>query len=80
MIEKEIAKQINKKLDGAIERIVTREVNKTLSQSQVIDKTAVELIKIDKDFRRRVGESCATELYNKLTNYEDDYGNDNWED
>jgi RecJ-like exonuclease len=72
LIEKEIAKQINKKLDSAIERIVTREVNKALVQSEIIDRTAMELIKTDKDFRRRVGVSCARELYENLVREQED--------
>jgi uncharacterized protein YciU (UPF0263 family) len=72
LIEKEIAKQINKKLDGAIERIVTREVNKALIQSQIIDRTAIELVKTDQDFRRRVGQSCAKELYDNLVRQQED--------
>lgn len=77
LIEREIAKQINKKLDGAIERIVTREVNRALVESHIIDRTAIELVKTDQDFRRRVGQSCAKELYNNLvTQQEDSYYND----
>ena len=85
LIEREIAKQINKKLDGAIERIVTREVNKKLVESHIIDNTAIELVKTDQDFRRRVGQSCAKELYENLVSQREDsyYNNDNelgWDD
>jgi hypothetical protein len=84
LIEKEIVKQINKKLDGAIERIVTREVNRSLVQSQIIDRTAIELVKTNQDFRRRVGNACAKELYeNLITQHEDSYYNndfDNYDD
>jgi uncharacterized protein YllA (UPF0747 family) len=77
LIEREIAKQINKKLDGAIERIVTREVNKTLKESSITSWTAQELIKSDKEFRKDVGKACARELYNNLTNNNyDDYDNE----
>jgi uncharacterized protein YllA (UPF0747 family) len=79
LIEKEIAKQINKKLDGAIERIVTREVNKTLKDSSIISWTAKELIKSDKDFKIRVGEACSKELYNNLVRQQDNYcDEDDW--
>jgi uncharacterized protein YllA (UPF0747 family) len=79
LIEREIAKQINKKLDGAIERIVTREVNKTLKDSSITLWTAKELIKSDKEFRKDVGQACSKELYNNLVRQQDNYcDEDDW--
>lgn len=80
LIEKEIAKHINKKLDCAIERIVTREVNKVLKESSIVNCTAQELIKTDKEFRKDIGKACSDELYKNLTkqNYNDYDNEDDW--
>lgn len=77
LIEKEIKRQLNSKIDKAIERIITREVEGKLSSYPIIDYIS-DIMNRDKEFKKSIASACATNLYNNLVADSDEYDDDDY--
>lgn len=77
LIEKEIKKQLNSKIDKNIERIATREVQSKLSSYPIVDYISDTMTK-DKEFKKSIASACAAILYNNLVADNSEYNDDDY--